>query len=93
MISVLSPHPPLPPPFFFCYLIISYPLCDQRSDPSGSALSRVNDKGTQRTAEGGKGVDLICLRDQETSSSGSKGVSSHVDIVGVITWLKLIREA
>ena len=63
------------------------------SDPSGSALSRVNDEGTQRIAECGKGVDLICPRNQETSSSGSKGVYSHVDVVGVISWLKPIREA
>ena len=62
------------------------------SEPSGSIMSRVSDKGTQRTAGGGRGVDPECPSYEETSSSGFKDVSSRVDTDGVITWLRPIEE-
>ena len=63
------------------------------SDPSGFALSNIRDEGTQRMVEDGSGVDLGCPRDKETSSSGFESISSRVDVVGVITWLKPVGEA
>ena len=39
-------------------------------------------------------VEVSCLvvaGNLEMSSSGSESAPSHVDVVGVITWLKLVR--
>ena len=63
------------------------------SDLGGSTLSRVNDEGTQRTTEGGRGVDPRCPHDQEKSSFSSEGPPSCVGAIVVITWLKSIGDA
>ena len=63
------------------------------NDPSGSALSHVSSKGTQRMVKGGGGINLGWPRNQETSFSGSEGTLSLADAVGVIAWPKPIEEA
>ena len=63
------------------------------SESGGSAMSRVSDEGTQRTAGGGGEVDLGCSGDDETFSSCFEDVPSRVDGNGVITWLRPVGEA
>ena len=61
------------------------------SEPGGSFRFRVGDDGTYRTT--GEAVDPGSYADEEISSSYFKDVPSRVDIVGVIMWLKPIKEA
>ena len=62
------------------------------SDPSGSSLFHVNGEGTQKTVEGGRGVNPDWPCDQKMSLSSSKGYPSHIDASRVITWLKPVKE-
>ena len=61
------------------------------SEPGGSSKSHVGDEGTQRMTRGE--VNLRCYVDEEIFSSSFEDVPSRVDVVDVITWLRLIGEA